>query len=102
MSFWLDVVLFALIAFICWRGYWYRQLWLALANHFLGRLYRDKGFFRQLFGLGPVIVGWLLLCHWLSSHDAEGLAAGGILLAMTLALDAMRNLEEQQKQERNG
>jgi len=98
----LHIAVFALIAFLCVRGYQKRQLWLELANHLLGKLYRGKGYWRQLFVLGPVIVIWLLFCHWLNNRGAYGLAAGGILFAMTLALDSMRSLEERQKREREG
>ena len=98
----LDVAVFALIAYFCVRGYQKRQLWLALVGHLLGKLYHGKGYWRQLFVLGPLIVAWLLLCHWLNNKGVYGLAAGGILFAMTLALDAMRGLEERQKREREG
>lgn len=98
----IHVAIFALIAYFCVRGYRERQLWLALTGHLLAKLYRGKGYWRQLFVLGPVIVVWLLFCHWLDNKGAYGLAAGGILFAMTLALDAMRGLEERQKQEREG
>jgi len=98
----LHIAIFALIALFCVRGYQKRQLWLALVNHLLGQLYHGKGYWWQLFVLGPVIVIWLLLCHWLNNKGAYGLAAGGILFAMTLALDAMRSLEECQKRERDG
>jgi len=97
-----DIIEFAAIAFFCWRGYMGRQLWLALTVHLLGRLYQNKGFFRQLFVMGPILVGWLLLCHWLNHLGAHGLAAGFMLLAMTIALYTMRDLEERQKQEREG
>ena len=100
LSIAINVVMFSLIALICWRGYQRRQWWLFYADELIGRLYRGKGFMRQLFGFGPLIVVWLLLCHWLNTQGWYGLAAGGILLAMTHGLYAMRDLEEKQKWER--
>jgi len=100
MTLALDVAAFLLIAVLSIRGYMKRQLWLALINHLLARLYRGKGFWGQLFSVGPIVVGWLLLCHWVNTQGAHATAAGGILFAMTLGLDAMRTLEEQQKRER--
>lgn len=95
-----DVGIFLLIAAICWHGYQKRRLWLFYLNELLGRLYRGRSFMHQLLAFGPVIVGWLLLCHWLNTRGWHGLAAGGILLAMMLGLEAMRALEEKQKTEK--
>jgi hypothetical protein len=96
----IDIILFILIAWSCWQGYSKRQMWLSVIAHLLARLYRGKGYWHQLFTLGPIIVVWLLLCHWLANHGARGLGAGGLLLAMTLGLDGMRHFEEKQKLER--
>jgi len=97
----LDVALFALIALLCWRGYRGIDPWLMHFVQWLGRILQGKGFWRQLFTFGPIIVGWLLLCHRVNTLGWHATAAGGILLAMTVGLDAMRRLEEQQKRERS-
>jgi len=96
----LDILFFAVIAGLCWRGYQQRRSWLLVAVGLIWSLGRGYGLWRQVFHYAPVIVGWLLLCHWVNTHGWHGLAAGGILFAMTLALHAMRSWEEQQKQEK--
>ncbi len=100
LSIAVDISMFSLIAFVCWRGYQKRQLWLFYADALVGRLYRGRRVMRQLLGFAPLIVGWLLLCHGLNTGGLHGLAAGGVLLAMTLGLYAMRDLEEKQKWEK--
>ena len=96
----LDVLFFTGIATLCWLGYQLRRPWLVLIVQLLWHLGRGYGLWGQVFRYAPVIVGWLLLCHWINTHGWHGLAAGGILFAMTLALHAMRSWEEQQKQEK--
>jgi hypothetical protein len=95
-----DIGLFLIIALLCWRGYQQRQLWMFYLGRLLERMFNGRSFLRVLFSLGPMLVGWLLLCHWINTHGWHGLAAGGVLLAMTLGLNAMRNLEEKQKWEK--
>jgi len=96
----LDIVLFILIALLCWRGYHKNVIWLFYAGRILERLLGGKGFWAQLFSFAPVAIGWLLLCHWINTAGWHATAAGGILLAMTVGLDAMRKLEEKQKMEK--
>jgi len=96
----LDIVLLALIAMVCWRGYRGIDPWLSYFGQWLGRLLHGKGFWQQLFTFGPMIVAWLLLCHRINTAGWHATAAGGILVAMTVGLDAMRSLEKQQKQGR--
>ncbi|OIO70216.1 MAG: hypothetical protein COW19_08145 [Zetaproteobacteria bacterium CG12_big_fil_rev_8_21_14_0_65_55_1124] len=96
----LDIALLVGIALLCWRGYRENGLWLCYVGQLLHRLLRGKGFWGQLFRFAPVVVGWLLLCHWVNTAGWHATAAGGILLAMTVGLDAMRKLEEQQKLEK--
>jgi len=97
----LDILLFTAITTICWRGYRYRSLWLAVVGQLLARLLCRKGFWGQLFSFAPIAISWLLLCHWVNTAGWHATAAGGILLAMTVGLDAMRNLEEKQKMEKS-
>ncbi len=96
----LDILLLIAIAILCWRGYRNRSLWLDVVGQLLAHLLRNKGFWGQLFSFAPVVVGWLLLCHRINTAGWHATAAGGILLAMTIGLDAMRNLEEEQKLEK--
>ena len=93
----LDIGLFLMIALLCWRGYQKRQWWMFYLGRILEKGIQGKSFWRQFFSLGPLLVGWLLLCHWINTHGWHATAAGGILLAMTLGLNAMRNIEEDQK-----
>jgi len=67
-------------------------LWIGLC--------RGRGPWLQLLLFGPVVVGWLLFCHWVNTHGWHATAAGGILFAMTVGLQAMRSVEEEQKQTR--
>ena len=96
----LDVLSLIAITLLCWQGYHKRQLWLYVLAGLIGRLYQGKSFMWQLLGFGPLIVIWLLFCHWLNTQGMHATAAGGILLAMTLALQSMRALEEKQKWEK--
>ncbi|MDQ6987764.1 MAG: hypothetical protein Q9M25_08175 [Mariprofundaceae bacterium] len=54
---------------------------------------------RQFLSFGPLVVVWLLLCHWLNTHGWHATAASGMLVAMMLGLEAMRSAEERQKKE---
>ena len=96
----LDITLLVAITILCWRGYRYRSAWLAIVAQLLAQLLRRKGFWGKLFSFAPIAIGWLLLCHWVNNAGWHATAAGGILLAMTVGLDAMRNLEEKQKMEK--
>jgi len=96
----IDIGIFLIIALLCWRGYQQRRLWLFYLGRLLEDLIQGRSFWSQLLRLGPLFVGWLLLCHWVNTHGWHGTAAGGILLAMTLGLNAMRTIEEQQKWEK--
>ncbi|TLS66132.1 hypothetical protein FE236_09175 [Mariprofundus erugo] len=93
----LDISLFLLIAWLCWRGYNGRQSWLRMIPYLIWQQCQGRGMIRQLLVFAPVVVGWLLLCHWLNAHGWHATGAGGMLFAMTLGLDAMRSAEERQK-----
>lgn len=95
----LDISAFLLIAMLCWRGYQLRQNWFCLIPYLLWRQCQGRGVARQLLVFSPVVVGWLILCHWLNAHGWHATGAGGMLFAMTLGLDAMRSVEERQKKE---
>jgi len=96
----LDISLLLVIALLCWRGYRGNGLWLFYTGKMLHRLLCGKGFWGQLFSFAPIAIGWLLLCHRVNTAGWHATAAGGILIAMTIGLDAMRKLEEQQKLEK--
>ncbi|MDX8406596.1 MAG: hypothetical protein R8K50_10680 [Mariprofundus sp.] len=93
----IDFAMLSMICAICWRGYRYRQPWFCLLPHILWHKCRGRGLWRQLLLFGPVVVGWLLFCHYLNAHGWHATAAGGMVLAMTLGLEAMRRAEERQK-----
>jgi len=94
----IDLALFSAIAALCWRGYQQRRIWIRLPPYLLMQRCRGKSALRQLLIFGPVTIFWLLTCHWINTHGWHATAAGGLLLAMTLGLEAMRAIEEQQKQ----
>jgi uncharacterized membrane protein len=96
----LDIALFIGLALLCWRGYRGNGTWLIYIGQLLHRLLRGKSFWGQLFRFAPLAITWLLLCHWVNTAGWHATAAGGILLAMTIGLDAMRKLEEEQKLEK--
>lgn len=100
MSTTLDLVFFVIIAMLCWRGYRGGALWLTCIGRVLYRLLNGKSFSGQLLRFAPLAVGWLMLCHRVNTEGWHATAAGGIMIAMTIGLDAMRTLEEQQKTER--
>ncbi|RMH52724.1 MAG: hypothetical protein D6682_01365 [Zetaproteobacteria bacterium] len=95
-----DLILLIVIVLICWRGYHRRSWWFVLPVGLWIGLGRGRGMWLQLLLFGPVVVGWLLLCHWVNTHGWHATAAGGILFAMTVGLQAMRSFEEEQKQAR--
>jgi len=102
MSIALDIAVFVVICFIIWPAYRERQPWFCMIPHFLYRQCRGRGFIRQLLIFGPAVVAWLLLCHWLNGQGWHATAAGCILFAMTLGLEAMRSAEERQKTDKAG
>ncbi len=83
----------ALIAF--WvRACHRRRPWMSWLVTGMLHALAGRGAFGQLLRFGPLIVGWLLLCHWVNTHGWHVTAASGIVLAMALALEAMRQAEE--------
>ncbi len=93
----LDIALFAVIAGLCWQGYQKRRLWFVVPLYLWLRLGKGRGFWQQFLIYGPAIVVWLLLCHWVNTHGWHATAAGGMLIAMTIGLQAMRMAEDEQK-----
>ncbi len=81
-------------------SYHQQALWFRLLTHILLSFGKGKSFLKQWFIYAPMFVSWLLLCRWLDVKAWHGLAASLIAFAMLLALQAMRALEEQQKQDR--
>jgi len=96
----IDIAIFLGIALICWRGYRGSSIWLGVVAQLLFRLLHGKGFWGQLMRFAPMAIGWLMLCHRINTAGWHATAAGGILIAMSIGLDAMRRFEEQQKLER--
>lgn len=92
-----DIAMLLLISFVSWRGYRDRQTWFRLIPHLIWTRCQGRSFLMQLLIFGPVIVGWLLLCHFVSTHGWQATAAGGMLFGMALALEALRSAEERQK-----
>lgn len=97
----MDVAVLIAIVLLCWRGYRGDGTWLPFVGQLLSRLLNGRGFWGQLLCFAPLSVGWLMLCHWVNTAGWHATAAGGILIAMTVGLDAMRKLEEQQKLEKS-
>ncbi|MDX8409791.1 MAG: hypothetical protein R8J84_07125 [Mariprofundales bacterium] len=101
MALLLDIAIFAIIAALCWRGYQQRQIWLRMPPYLLLRACRNRPAGLQLALFAPLMVGWLLVCHWINGRGWHASAAGGMLLAMTIALEAMRSVEELQKEKQH-
>ena len=97
MSFGLNLAVFLILIGISLRAYQKQSLWLQLVPLSLLKLGENRSFFMQWLIYSPIFVIWLLLCHWLDVKEWHGLAAAGIGIAMIVALQAMRQLEEQQK-----
>ncbi|OIO66248.1 MAG: hypothetical protein CO186_09445 [Zetaproteobacteria bacterium CG_4_9_14_3_um_filter_49_83] len=95
----LDILLLLAVTAGCWYSYQRKLSWLQQVNFLLLRLFAGYGFLRQLLTFSPLLVGYLLSCHWLNTHGWHATAAGGMVLAMTIGLNAMRSFEEQQKLE---
>ncbi|MDQ6950127.1 MAG: hypothetical protein Q9M26_00510 [Mariprofundales bacterium] len=100
MALLLDLTIFGMIAVLCWRGYQQRQIWLSMPPYLLMRACHNRSAWLQLVIFGPITIIWLLSCHWINAHGWHATAAGGILLAMTMGLEAMRSVEERQKEKR--
>lgn len=94
-----DIIILLLILVFCWHGYQYRQTWFRIIPHLMWRICRDRGLLWQLLIFGSTVVGWLLFCHWINAHGWYATAAGAMLFAMALGLEAMRSAEERQKME---
>jgi len=93
----LDILLFAIIAWLCWQGYQKRRLWFAIPITLWLKFASDRCFLQQFLIFAPATVCWLLLCHWIDTHGWHATAAGCMLFAMTIGLEAMRMTEEEQK-----
>jgi len=93
----LDITILTGILFVCWHGYQQRKLWLCMIPALLLRIGRQKSFWTRFFIYAPVFVGWLLLCHWIDVKGWHAISAGLMAFAMTLGLEAMRQVEEFQR-----
>ena len=92
-----DILMLVAIATVCWRGYQYRAVWFELPLWLYLQCGRGRGLWVQLVMYGLPVVLWLLLCHWVNTHGWHASAAGGMLIAMSYGLAAMRMAEEEQK-----
>jgi len=100
MMFALQLFIFlVLIVAILW-SYHKQMLWIRLVPHVLWRWGKGRSFWLQWFIYSPLFVLWLLICHWLDVQGLQGVAAAMLGLAMVFGLQAMRDLEEKQKKER--
>jgi len=93
----LDIAILALILFTCWRGYQQRRLGLCIIPALLLYIGKQKPFWIRFLIYAPVFVAWLLLCHWIDVKGWHAMAAGLMAFAMTLGLEAMRQVEELQR-----
>jgi len=98
----LDITALLFIVRVCWQGYHRRNVWFLFLPHLLMHWGRKRSYLRQLTIFAPVVIIWLLSCHWIDTHGWHAVAAGGVLVAMTMGLEAMRSIEEQQKRRRSG
>ncbi len=90
------------VAALCWRGYRQRPLWFSLPISLLLAVGHGRGFLAQLLLYGPLVVGGLLLCHWINGRGWHATAAAGILVGMTAGLEAMRRVEAEGRRARAG
>ena len=97
----LDLLLLSAIAWICWQGYHKCRLWFVVPVYLWMKSGKGRGFWKQFLVFGLPTVGWLLLCHWINTHGWHATAAGGMLFAMTVGLQAMRLAEEEFKWNRD-
>jgi len=93
----LDLGGLVIIATLCWQGYQKQRLWFKVPVYLFLRLGRGRGFAMQLLIYGIPTVAGLLLCHWTNTHGWHATAAGGIVIGMTVGLEAMRIAEEEHK-----
>jgi len=100
MSFMLNLVLFSILMGSVLFAYQRQALWLRLIPYILLKCGKNHSFLVQLSLYGSVFVLWLLACHWLDVKGWHGLGAAGMGFAMLLGLQAMRDIEEQQKMKR--
>jgi len=94
----LHCVLFIILMGLSARAYQRQSLWIRFLPYLLLKLAEGRAGIVQLVIYAPLIVMWLLVCHWLDVQGWHGLGASGIGFAMLLGLQALRMLEENQKQ----
>jgi len=94
-----TVIFFLCITPFLW-AYHQQHTWFQWLPYALLRLGKGRSFFIQWLIYSPMFVIWLLLCHWLDVKAWHGVAAALIAFAMLLALQAMRQLENQHKAKR--
>jgi len=100
MNIFFQFVFFILLIAPCLWAYHHQQTWFRMIPYLLLRWGKGRSFFVQWLMYSPVFVSWLLLSHWLDVKAWHGVAAALIAFAMLLALQAMRQLEEQHKAKR--
>jgi len=93
----LDVAVLTGILFACWHGYQQRQIWLCIIPALLLRTGRHQPLWLLFCIYAPVLMGWLLLCHWVNAQGWRATSAGLLAFAMVVGLEAMRQAEERQK-----
>ncbi len=101
MQLMIDLILLVLIVMYCWEAYSKRRLWFVVPVYLWMKFAKGRGFLAQLLIFSLPTVSWLLLCHWINTHGWHATAAGGMLIAMTVGLQAMRMAEEEQKWKRD-
>jgi len=89
-----DVALGGALIALWVRACHRRRAWMSWLVMGLMQSLSGRSAWAQLVRFGPLAVGWLLLCHWVNTHGWHVTAASGIVLAMALALEAMRQAEE--------
>ncbi len=93
----LHVLLFIVLMGLSGRAYLHQSMWIRVLPYLLLKLAEGRAGMIQLLIYAPIIVMWLLGCHWLDVQGWHGLGASGIGFAMILGLQALRMLEENQK-----
>jgi len=92
-----HLVVFIILMTLSALAYQRQSLWIRFLPYVLLKLGQGRSSIPQLLIYSPVIVCWLLACHWLDVKGWHGLGAFGIGFAMLLGLQALRMLEENQK-----